>query len=70
MSLETIPLQEVEKGLRFLENGLPEGAKPISGGQFRGYYDLIRELGDKKIKLVYEPTSTKGYSLRNTIVLQ
>jgi hypothetical protein len=55
MDIEHISREDVEKGLSFLKNGLPEGALPIGGGQFSGYYTLTREINNKKVRISYEP---------------
>jgi len=62
--------EEAEKGLRFLRNGLPEESVPIGGKQFLGYYSLVRQIGENKVRLTYEPTGKASYSFRNACVLQ
>lgn len=69
MSLEYLSKEEAEKGLCFLKNGLPEEAAPVYGGEFLGYYHLVRELNGKKVKLTYEPDG-KTFLFRNALVLQ
>ena len=64
-----VPREEAERGLHFLRNGLPEESVPIQGNQFLGYYSLTRKIGEKKIRLVYEPHGN-SYIFRNAHVLE
>ena len=71
MSLEKIThvsQEEAEDGIVFLDNGLPKGALPMGGKEFPGYYSFVREISEKKVKLVYEPFG-RSFLLRNAFYL-
>jgi len=60
---------EAEEGITFSKNRLPKGALPMKGTEFVGYYFFIREIGEKKVTLVYEPFE-KSFLFRNAFYLE
>ncbi|GEM_PF-6153149 len=55
--------ESIDKKVRFMENGLPEGAVPLN--PFHGYFVFDNPLTGKRE--IYEPKGDGTYNLRNEI---